>query len=94
MPNEDLWRDREFRRNSGLQALATWMSMVVVYAGLSRLFPVVFQSGMSTFLDIVIIYQMIPIFPFDGMDGARVLNYSKTLYVIGVVASVLALVLF
>jgi len=49
---------------------------------------------MSTFLDIVIIYQMIPIFPFDGMDGARVLNYSKTLYLIGLVASVLALVLF
>ncbi|HKK48259.1 MAG TPA: GNAT family N-acetyltransferase [Alkalispirochaeta sp.] len=94
VPNEDFWRDRDFRRHSGLQALATWMSMVVVSAGLSRLFPVVFHSGMSTFFDIVIIYQMIPVFPFDGMDGAKVLNYSKTLYVIGLVASVLALVLF
>jgi hypothetical protein len=94
VPNEDLWRDREFRRYSGLQALATWMSMVVVYAGASRLFPAVFHSGMSTFLDIVIIYQMIPIFPFDGMDGARVLNYSRTLYLIGLVASVFTLVRF
>jgi hypothetical protein len=94
VPNEDLWRDREFRRYSGLQALATWMSMVLAYAGVSRLFPVVFHSGMSTFLDIVIIYQMIPVFPFDGMDGAKVLNYSKALYVTGLVASVLTLVLF
>ena len=70
------------------------MSMVLVYAAVSRLFPVVFQSGMSTFFDIVIIYQMIPVFPFDGMDGARVLNYSKTLYLIGLVASVLTIVLF
>jgi RimJ/RimL family protein N-acetyltransferase len=94
VPNEDFWRDREFRRYSGLQALATWMSMVLVYVGLSSLFPVVFQSGMSTFLDIIIIYQMIPFFPFDGMDGARVLNYRKALYLIGVVASVLTLVWF
>jgi hypothetical protein len=70
------------------------MSMVLAYAGVSRLFPVVFQSGMSTFFDLVIIYQMIPVFPFDVMDGSRVLTYSKALYVIGVAASVLTLVWF
>jgi GNAT superfamily N-acetyltransferase len=94
VPKEDIWRDREFARYEGMQALATWMSLIVVYAGMSRLYPGIFASGLETILDLIIIYQVIPFFPFDGMDGAKVLRYSKVMYVIGVVLSLAAIILF
>jgi hypothetical protein len=43
---------------------------------------------------LIIIYQVIPFFPFDGMDGAKVVRYSKILYAIGVVLSLLAIIFF
>lgn len=94
VPSEDIWRDREFARYSGLQAFATWMSLVLVYVGASLLYPEVFGAGLELFLDLIIIYQVIPFFPFDGMDGARVLRYSKILYAIGVVLSLPAIIIF
>jgi GNAT superfamily N-acetyltransferase len=94
VPRKDIWRDREFVRYNGLQALATWMSMVLVYIGLSRLYPELFSAGLELILDLIIIYQVIPFFPFDGMDGAKVVRYSKILYAIGVVLSLLAIIFF
>lgn len=94
VPKEDIWRDREFLHYSGMQAFATWMSLVLVYAGTSFIFPTIFNAGPNVFLALIIIYQGIPFFPFDGMDGAKVLNYSKTLYTIGLVISLLAIIFF
>ncbi len=94
VPKEDIWRDREFARYEGMQAFATWMSLLFVYAGMSRLYPGIFNSGLETILDLIIIYQVIPFFPFDGMDGAKVANYSKVLYVIGVALSLTAIIFF
>lgn len=94
VPKADIWRDREFARYNGMQAFATWMSLVLVYVAMSFLYPGVFHAGLDSILTLIIIYQVIPFFPFDGMDGAKVLNYSKVLYAVGVVVSVLGIVLF
>ena len=79
VPKADIWRDRDFARYNGLQAFTTWMSLVLVYVGASRALPAVFSGGLEVFLALVIIYQAIPVFPFDGMDGAKVLRYRKVL---------------
>ncbi len=68
------------------------MSLLLVYVGMSLLYPALFAAGLGVILGLVIIYQVIPFFPFDGMDGARVLNYSKILYAIGAVLSLLAII--
>ncbi len=93
VPAADIWRDSEFVRYKGMQAFATWMSLVLVYVGMSRFFPELFTAGLETILDLIIIYQLIPFFPFDGMDGAKVVSYSKVLYAIGAVLSLLAIIL-
>lgn len=84
---------KEFARYNGLQAFATWMSLLLVYVAARLLLPVAFSSGLATVLDLVIIYQVIPFYPFDGMDGARVLRYSRGLYAVGAVLSVAAIIL-
>ncbi|KAL3791026.1 hypothetical protein HJC23_003015 [Cyclotella cryptica] len=94
VPKEDIWRDRDFGRYLGLQAFVAWMSLVAVYVGMSRLYPGLFNSGLETTVDLIIIYQMIPFFPFDSMDGAKVANYSKVMYVIGFALSLTAIILF
>ncbi len=94
VPEEDIWQDREFAYYNGMQAFATWMSLVLVYVGMSLLYPALFTAGLQIILGLIIIYQVIPFFPFDGMDGAKVLNYSKILYAIGVVLSLLTIVVF
>jgi GNAT superfamily N-acetyltransferase len=94
VPQEDLWRDREFARYNGIQAFVTWMSLILVNVGLRLLYPALHASGLGIVLDMIIIYQVIPFFPLDGMDGARVLRYSKVLYTIGVVLSLLAIAVF
>jgi len=94
VPKDDLWSDREFARYSGMQAFATWMIIVLVYVGSSLLYPAIFNAGLSVYLDLIIIYQMIPFFPFDGMDGARVMNFSKTLYALGLILSLPAIIFF
>jgi hypothetical protein len=53
VPQEDIWRDREFARYSGMQAFATWMSMVLVYAGASLFYPATFNAGPEVFLDTI-----------------------------------------
>ena len=94
VPEADIWRDREFARYNGMQAFATWMSLVLVYVGMSLLYPALFTAGLEVILDLIIIYQLIPFFPFDGMDGARVLSYSKILYAVGVVVSLSVIIFF
>ena len=56
------------------------------------MYPTLFAAGLEVILGMIIIYQVIPFFPFDGMDGARVLNYSKILYAIGALLSLLAII--
>lgn len=93
VPDREIWRDREFAPYNGMQAFATWMSLLVVYGGVRLAYPGAFEAGLEIFLDLIIIYQTVPFFPFDGMDGGRVLNYSKLLYAAGAILSVLAIVL-
>jgi hypothetical protein len=93
VPKRDIWRDREFSRYNGLQAFAMWMSLLLAYVAARLLLPAAFNAGLATVLDLVIIYQVIPFYPFDGMDGARVLRYSRILYAIGAVLSVGTIIL-
>jgi GNAT superfamily N-acetyltransferase len=94
VPKADIWRDREFARYNGMQAFATWMTLVLVYAAMGLFYPAIFDAGLDSILALIIIYQVIPFFPFDGMDGAKVLSYSKVLYAVGVGVSVLGIILF
>ncbi|NCN05738.1 MAG: GNAT family N-acetyltransferase [Spirochaetales bacterium] len=94
VPKDDIWHDHTYNRYNGLQAFVTWMSLLLVYGGLSRLFPEVFNSGLGLILTPVIVYQALPFFPFDGLDGAKVIRYSKVLYGVGVVATLLTIVFF
>jgi len=94
VPKMDFWCDRDFARYNGWQTFAAWMSMVLVSVGLSRFFPELFHSGLGHVLDLVIIYQMVPVFPLDNMDGGKVLRYSKVLYAVGFVLSLLAIIVF
>jgi RimJ/RimL family protein N-acetyltransferase len=93
VPKKDIWRDREFSRYNGLQAFATWMSLLVIYVAASLVMPAPFNAGLAIVLDLIVIYQVIPFYPFDGMDGARVLRYSKVLYALGALLSLGTIIL-
>lgn len=92
VPKKDIWKDREFLPYNGAQAFAAWMSMVGVYVIGRLALPAYFSGGrIELFLALVMGYNSVPFYPFDGMDGAKVLKYSKLLYGIGLAAMVSAL---
>ncbi|MFP4186793.1 MAG: GNAT family N-acetyltransferase [Acholeplasmataceae bacterium] len=94
VPKEDAWNSKYFKKNEGLQALATWLSLDAAFIFASLVVPDLFSNGLNTVLMLVIIYQMIPVFPFDGLDGAKVWRWNRIAYAIGMVVSILSLVLF
>lgn len=94
VPRDDIWRAPDFARADGLQSFAAWMSVIVVFGVIRLALPELFASGLQTILGLVIIYQAIPLFPFDAMDGARVLRHSRALYAVGVVATIIAVTVF
>jgi ribosomal protein S18 acetylase RimI-like enzyme len=94
VPKEDQWNIRDFKKNEGYQALTTWISLNASFIFASFVFPDIFASGLNIVFMLVIIYQMIPIFPFDSFDGAKVLRWNKLAYVIGLVISILTIIVF
>lgn len=93
VPKEDNWNSHDFKKNEGYQALATWLLLNATFIFASFAFPDIFTSGLNFVLMLVIIYQMIPIFPFDNFDGAKVLRWNKLAYVIGVIITMLTIIL-
>ena len=94
LPREDYWRDDKFLPYAGKARFASWMSMVAVYIGSSYLFPETFSAGLNGFLITVIVIQLIPFFPLDGMDGNVVFKHSKLLYALGVLISIVAILVY
>ena len=94
VPKEDKWSNHDFKKNEAYQAIATWLLLNATFIFASFAFPDIFTSGLNFVLMLVIIYQIIPIFPFDSFDGAKVLRWNKLAYVIGVIISILTIILF
>lgn len=94
VPKEDQWNNHDFKKTEAYQAIATWLLLNATFIFTSYVFPDIFTSGLNIVLMLVIIYQMIPIFPFDSFDGAKVLRWNRLAYVIGVIISILTIILF
>ena len=94
VPKEDGWNDKAFAHQLGVQALVTWMSLNLVFIAASMLVPTLFSNGFNAVLMLIIVYQMLPFFPFDSFDGAKVLRCNKGMYVVAALLSILTLVLF
>ncbi len=94
VPQEDYWKDHEFLPFAGPARFASWMSLLGVFMGTYYLMPNAFASGLNFYLAFIIGVQMIPFFPMDGMDGNIVLQYSKLLYLAGVIISVVSLLVY
>jgi GNAT superfamily N-acetyltransferase len=94
VPKEDGWNNKAFAHQLGVQALVTWMSLNLVFIATSILVPTLFSNGFNAVLMLIIVYQMLPFFPFDSFDGAKVLRWNKGMYVVAALLSILTLVLF
>lgn len=94
VPKEERWNDRDFRKNEGLQALATLFALDVVLIVASFAVQEIYAGGLNIVLMIVIIYQLIPVWPLDGFDGAKMLRWNKVAYAIAVILSLLTIFLF
>lgn len=89
-PKADVYRDSDYAKTLGISRFATWMLLVVIYVATAVLNPPLFQSGYGFLLGFVLAVQLILPFPFDDFDGARVYAYSKPLYVIGVLLTLVS----
>ena len=80
VPQEDVWKDLDFKANIGKQALATQLSLQVIFV-LSALFlNPIFVQGMHWFLVLALLYQVIPFIPFDAFDGGKVMRWHQGAY--------------
>jgi Acetyltransferases len=89
-PQADIYRDSDYEKTLGISRFATWMLLVVIYVAAALLNPTLFQSGYGFLLGFALSVQLILPFPFDDFDGARVYAYSKSLYVVGVLLTLVS----
>jgi GNAT superfamily N-acetyltransferase len=89
-PKADIYRDSDYVKTLGISRFATWMLLVVVYVSAAFFNPSLFQSGYGFLLGFVLAIQLLLPFPFDEFDGARVYAYSKPLYFIGVLITLVS----
>jgi hypothetical protein len=91
-PKKDLWKDSDFKANLGKQAMATWITLNAIFIGSALVFNDVFTQGLHIYLLLILIYQVIPSFePFDAFDGAKVIRWNKTMYVIGLILTAITI---
>lgn len=89
-PKEDIYRDNDYAKVNAYSRFATLMFHVLIYGLAAILVPDLFSSGYGLILGIVLAIQLFPFFPVDDSDGARIYAYSKPLYLIAFLTSVLA----
>jgi ribosomal protein S18 acetylase RimI-like enzyme len=94
VPKDEQWNIKNFKNYEGHQALATWLLLNIAFIFASFFLPNIFSNGLNIVLMLVIIYQLVPVFPFDSFDGAKVLRWNKLAYGFGVVISLLSIILF
>ena len=93
-PKEDIWNSQQYKKNLGIQATLTWMSMNAIFIAASFIFPDLFRSGMNFILTYILVVNMIPFTPFDGLDGGKVYRYRPFLYGLSVIISVVTMIVF
>jgi ribosomal protein S18 acetylase RimI-like enzyme len=93
VPKEEVWRDSTFKKNIAVQAFVTWMMLNLIFIGSALFFNTAFTSGVHIYLLLVILYQIFPTFPFDAFDGAKIFRWSKPLYVISVLLTLIIILL-
>lgn len=92
VPKEELWKDSDFKATIGKQAIATWMTLNAIFIGSAIVFHDIFTQGLHIYLLLILIYQLLPNWePFDAFDGAKVLRWNKTMYVIGLIITILTI---
>lgn len=91
---------REFRRDMGITALTDWITLLIITV-LSAFLSVTYQhsGGIHAFLrctaqigTYLLIYRIIPFYPFESFGGRRVLEWNKWIYA-GMTLCSLALIL-
>lgn len=88
-PKEPYWHFSSFRRYEGVSALIGWILTIAIYPA-SFLVPIDgVADGIRSLSIQILIYQMLPVFPFEGMDGFRVLSWNRVAYTFGTVATLL-----
>ena len=93
-PKEDIWNSQQYKKNLGIQATLTWMSMNAIFIAASYVFPELFFGGMNFVLAYIIIVNMIPFTPFDGLDGGKVYRFNKIIYVLSVLTTIASMLIF
>lgn len=89
-PIEDMYRDDHYAKVNARSRFATWMFHVVILVLAAIFTPVLFSNGFGFVLGFILAVVLLPSFPMDDSDGARVYAYSKQLYFIGVLISAIA----
>ena len=88
VPREPLWHESKFRKANGLASFVGWLTTIAA-VGLTYIaapnpeLAVAWRASLVPML----FYQAIPIGPFEGLDGFRVLRWSKAAFVVGVLLS-------
>ena len=86
-PRDQFWHVSQFKRHEGMAALVGWIVTLLIYP-LSFLIPIEgIAEGVRGLSIPVLIYQAVPVFPFEGMDGFRVRQWSPPLYFVGLAAT-------
>lgn len=93
-PKKDLWSSTSYQKNLGIQAIMTWMSMNIMFILASFIFPDLFRSGMNFIFAYILVVNMIPFAPLDGLDGGKVYRYRPLFYVLSVMISIITIIVF
>jgi GNAT superfamily N-acetyltransferase len=92
-PNDDIYLDRDYARVNAYSRFTTLMFHVFIYVLAAILVPDLFANGYGFILGLVLAIQLFPSFPVDDSDGSRIYAYSKPLYVIALLSSLVAFVI-
>lgn len=89
-PIDDIYRDSEFAKTNAYSHFATLLLHIGIYLLADLLVPDLFTSGYGFILGFILAVQLLPTFPLDDSDGARIYVYSKPLYFIILLISITA----
>ena len=91
-PKADIYRDTDYAKVNAYSRVATLMFHALIFVLAAIIVPELFNSGYGFILGLVLVIQLLPFFPLDDSDGSRIYAYSKPLYFITLLTSVLAVI--
>jgi ribosomal protein S18 acetylase RimI-like enzyme len=89
-PQAEIYRDSDYAKINAYSRVATLMFHVFIYVLAAILVPDLFANGYGFILGFVLAIQLLPFFPVDDSDGSRIYAYSKPLYLITLLSSLVA----